>query len=51
MRVWQEKANFKELILKDDEIMKYLNAHEVDEIFDLNKSRKNVDVIFERLGL
>lgn len=51
MKVWEEGANFKEQILADKDISKYLTEQEINDIFDLNKCTRNVDVIFERLGL
>jgi adenylosuccinate lyase len=51
MEVWQSKRNFKEVLKSDSNIMKYLNEKELDELFDLKKSIRNVDYIFNRIGL
>jgi adenylosuccinate lyase len=54
MEVWSceaEKKNFKEILKSDSNIMKYLNEKELDELFDLKKSIRNVDYIFNRIGL
>ena len=54
MEVWPreaEKKNFKEVLKSDSNIMKYLNEKELDELFDLKKSIRNVDYIFNRVGL
>ena len=49
LRVWEGKDSFKELILKDQEIMQYLYKSEVEEIFDIRYHLKHVDEIFERV--
>ena len=49
MRVWEEGRDFKELIQADEEIRKYLDAAEIDEIFDLDYHLKHVDDIFARV--
>ena len=51
MKVWEEGADFKQQILSDPDIGKYLSEKEINNIFDLKKCTRNVDVIFERLGL
>ncbi|RLB25847.1 MAG: adenylosuccinate lyase, partial [Deltaproteobacteria bacterium] len=49
LRVWEGGGSFKELILKDQEIMQYLYKSEVEEIFDIKYHLKHVDEIFERV--
>ena len=49
LRVWEGGGSFKELILKDQEIMQYLYKSEVEEIFDIRYHLKHVDEIFERV--
>lgn len=49
LRVWEEKMPFKELLLEDREIGKYLGKEEIEEIFDLSYHLKHVDDIFERV--
>ncbi len=51
MKVWEEGADFKQQILSDPDIGKFLSEKEINDIFDLKKCTRNVDVIFERLGL
>jgi len=51
MKVWEEGADFKQQILSDPDIRKHLTEEEINDIFDLKKCTRNVDVIFERLGL
>jgi adenylosuccinate lyase len=51
MDVWQSKKNFKDLLKSDATVMKVLNNGEIDELFDFKKSIKNVEYIFEQVGL
>ncbi len=51
MEVWQTKIHFKDLLKSDSEILKYLSNSELDELFDLKRWTRNVDYIFERVGL
>ncbi len=51
MDVWQSEKNFKELLLAHDEIVRVLGKDHVEELFDLKKSIRNVDYIFNRVGL
>ncbi len=49
MQVWDTGKEFKDLLLNDKEIGKYLEPKEIEEIFDLNYHFKYVDDIFERV--
>lgn len=49
MRVWDEGANFRELVMSDERIKEHLSRAELDELFDVNKQLRNVDKIFERV--
>jgi adenylosuccinate lyase len=51
MKCWNEKKSFYDLLRNDNEVMKYLTAKELQNIFDYEKSRKNVDFIFKRVGV
>ncbi len=51
MDVWQSKRNFKEVLKSDPTIAQYMKNGDLDEVFDLKKSMRNVDHIFERVGL
>ncbi len=49
MDVWSDKnKNLKDELIKSDEVKKYLNADEIEEIFNSKKMLKNVDYIFSR---
>ena len=51
MRVWQERTDFKGVLLKNPAITAVLSKEELDAIFDVKKSIRHVDTIFQRLGL
>lgn len=51
MDVWQNGQSFKDLLKKNVEVTKTMGQSELDELFDLSKSIKNVDYIFQRVGL
>ena len=51
MKCWDEKTDFYDLVRADKTAMKYLNEGDLKEVFDYNKSKKNVDFIFRRLGI
>ncbi|OEF99480.1 adenylosuccinate lyase [Vulcanibacillus modesticaldus] len=51
MQAWNEQRSFKELISQEEKIVKVLSSEEIDECFDYRYHLKNVDYIFERLGL
>jgi adenylosuccinate lyase len=51
MNVWQSNKSFKEVLKSSDGVTKILKTEELDAMFDLNKSIRNVDYIFERVGL
>lgn len=49
MKAWKENMNFKELVLKDREIKKYLTKGDIERAFDVGYYTKNVDYIFSRV--
>lgn len=51
MDVWENKKDFKELLMRDPEIVKYLNTTEIESLFDLKKSIDKVDYIFKQVGI
>jgi adenylosuccinate lyase len=58
MKVWKqesvpsaEEKDFKTLLLGSEEVMKNLSQKELDELFDLKRSLKHVDYIFEQVGI
>ena len=51
MKSWEEQILFKPIVENDETITEALSQDEIDEAFDLNHHTRNVDVIFERVGL
>ncbi|MGC9022929.1 MAG: lyase family protein, partial [Dissulfurimicrobium sp.] len=49
MEVWAGRVEFKELLLKDDMVLKYLAPSEIEALFDLGYHTKHVDDIFGRV--
>ena len=49
MRSFQERADFKGLLLADTDVMSVLSPAEVDRAFDLDTQLRHVDAIFERV--
>lgn len=49
MRVWDEGANFRDLVLSDKRITETLSRAEIDSVFDLEHQLRNVDKIFARV--
>jgi adenylosuccinate lyase len=51
MEVWETAKDFKELLQANAEIVRVLGKEAIDELFDLKKSIRHVDYIFNRVGL
>ncbi|MDX1740064.1 MAG: adenylosuccinate lyase, partial [Rhodothermales bacterium] len=51
MRAWSEKRSFREIVDEDGRIASVVGAPEVDDAFDATYHLRNVDTIFERVGL
>ena len=49
MRSFEERRDFKELLLKDTDVMRVLKPAEIDESFDLNSQMRHVDTVFNRV--
>ena len=49
MKTWEEKEDFKALLLSDPEISKAVTPDELEECFDVTADLKNIDVIYERV--
>jgi adenylosuccinate lyase len=49
LKVWETGEDFKGLLLKDGEVLSYINREEIEELFDLNKHLCHVDYIFKRV--
>jgi adenylosuccinate lyase len=51
MRVWDENISFYDALLSDKEILSVLSPEEIDELFKIDNRLKNIDSIYERVGL
>lgn len=51
MRVWREKAEFKDLLTQDVDVRKALKVKELKECFKLDYFLRHVDEIYKRFGL
>lgn len=51
MEAWEKGVPFRELIEAEEAITNVLSAEQIDDCFDYTLHLKNVDVIFERIGL
>ena len=51
MKAWEEKTMFRDLVEADETVQKNLTDEEIEEAFDLDHHTRNVDRIFERVGL
>ncbi|EAF5034165.1 adenylosuccinate lyase [Listeria monocytogenes] len=51
MEAWEKQVPFRELVEQDAIITENLSADEIADCFDYNYHLKNVDLIFDRLGL
>ncbi|SET39636.1 Adenylosuccinate lyase [Oceanobacillus limi] len=51
MRAWETETHFKQLVEADEQITNLLTKEEIDDCFDYTYHLKNVDAIFDRIGL
>ncbi len=51
MEVWKTREPFAEVLKRDAELTNLISPEEIDAICDLQKSIRNVDYVFERVGL
>lgn len=49
MKSWQEGVEFRKLLGQDEGVQRYLNAADLEAIFDVNHFLKNLDFIFHRV--
>jgi adenylosuccinate lyase len=49
MKSWQEGLEFKELLIEDKEVAKFLQEKDLVQIFNISNFLKNVDYIFNRV--
>jgi adenylosuccinate lyase len=51
MQSWKRGVDFKDTLLKDKEVARFLTEKELDEVFDLDYYLRNIGKIFRRVGL
>jgi adenylosuccinate lyase len=51
MKSWRQTIDFKESLLEDKEVSRYLSKKELDKLFDLDYYLRNVNKIFKKVGL
>src|ERR1700677_4689780 len=49
MRAWKEDLNFRDLVLKDNEITRRVPRPQIEHAFDLKRQLRNIDKIFARV--
>lgn len=49
MKTWEEKEDFRELLLNDSEVSSVITTEELDECFDVTADLKNIDTIYDRV--
>jgi len=49
MKAWEEKKDFKSLLLEDAEVLSHLSAKEIEDAFDIDFALRWVDAIFARV--
>lgn len=48
---WQTKTDFEYLVSEDEDIARFLNKEEIDDIFDYDYHLKHIDYVYKRIGL
>ena len=51
MRTWKEGIQFKEALMSDRQVCRYLGRPQLDRIFNLDYYLRNTNAIYKRLGL
>ncbi|TWL40168.1 adenylosuccinate lyase [Bacillus paralicheniformis] len=51
MEAWEKQVSFRQLVEAEEKITSRLSPEQINDCFDYNYHLKNVDYIFERLGL
>lgn len=49
MMAWKDKVSFMELLLKDEDIRRYLTEEEIKDAFELSHYLKHIDYIYKRV--
>ena len=51
MQVWRENIEFKEVLMRDRKLRRYLNESELDACFNVRFYVRYVDKIFKKVGV
>ncbi|MEN6295791.1 MAG: adenylosuccinate lyase [Chloroherpetonaceae bacterium] len=51
MKSWEEKSSFKDNLLQNEELLKYLTTDEIQKLFTFDEIFAKVDYIYKRLGI
>ncbi|MFH1678590.1 MAG: adenylosuccinate lyase [Candidatus Omnitrophota bacterium] len=51
MKSWKNELDFKETLLDDKEVLKFLDARQMERLFNLDYYLRNINKIFRRVGL
>ncbi|MEJ2629036.1 MAG: lyase family protein, partial [bacterium] len=51
MECWEKGKDFREMVVSNKDINQYLSPEEIERCFDLNYQLRNVDRIFQRVGI
>ncbi|MBR9765105.1 MAG: adenylosuccinate lyase [Rhodobacteraceae bacterium] len=49
LKVWEERVDFREQLLADEDVVKALGVEQINEKFDMGYHTKHVDTIFKRV--
>jgi adenylosuccinate lyase len=49
MESWKTRKDFRDLLMDDDEVRKYLDVQEIADLFDLRHYLRHIDFIFRRV--
>jgi adenylosuccinate lyase len=49
MKSWEEGLEFKQLLIKDKEVMSYLSTEDIESVFSMDNFLKHVNYIFSRV--
>jgi adenylosuccinate lyase len=51
MQVWQETSDFKDVLIRDRKVRKYMSQSEIEACFDIKYYIKHRDKILKRVGI
>jgi len=51
MQVWDENSDFRDVLVRDRKVRKYLKENEINTCFDIKYYTRHRDYIFKRVGI